>query len=326
MNFKYGHEGTSIDDFITIIEKNEFDLIVFEKAGSYGTTCRIEDLENTEKIKNLQIVKCSDHTIQIELYPRVFLHIDDNLNKLEEYDTFQSIYWIEIRNHILITEEYKIYKIPYNDYDIVTAKWMNPIEKKLWYLLVHKKIDFDTFEKEISKECYNIMQSIILREKSKNNIPIYLKTFGSTPFYYPMYGEKEVSDQMSRILAFKNIAFYVDKDLTVTKKNKRYELMGTHGKAEFEVFLTKNKTAKEKKYVKVCLLNHKFLKKKFFGTYKIKQSLIFIISLDSTTRICSKDTFLLYIYSFDPLPVNIKEKLRIAENTVINEINFKTNT
>lgn len=324
MDFNFGYKGTSINSLLNAFNHKVDSLIVFDYTDVYGTTCKLEDLKNSELIENLKLTKMTYPNCLVENIPKLFLGNGELIRRLKQVEMHQGIDFLEISDHLYIDENLNVHKLPYCDFDILNSKWLTIQEKTAFCHLVHQDIPYETFESLLNARSLEIFKGFFDIFGHTYKIADFLFLFGDAPFRYPTYGESEVSNQLSRILAFRNIAFYVNKDLNYKKINNHHELEGVHGTATFKELIEDDESVKSLKQFcfRVVLLNKPFISKTFFSVLKMADQIINVFSLDHSTRVCPENTFLVYFYSDQKLPENLFNYLMIEEKCILNDVSF----
>ncbi|ELQ73816.1 RAB proteins geranylgeranyltransferase component A (RAB escort protein) [Trachipleistophora hominis] len=324
MDFEYGYEGTSAKDLIKLFDIRKKDTIVYDNSDFYGTTSTPLDLPTSKYVKDVQTIKMTEPKCLIETEPQLFRTNGRLLSKLEELDLLLNIDFIEIYDHLYIDENLCIYKVPYFDYEIANSNWLEAQEKNAYFYFVHNGIKYEDFIASMSKRSLQIFNSSLNILTYENCIPNYLSSFGTPPFSYPMYGEREISDQLSRVLSFRNISFYVNKSLKCTRVNDHYEINGIYGNATFR----KRKSEANEVvspvsfYFRVLLLKQPFILPTFFGTIMVDKKIVNVISINCSAKVCPPNTFLVYFYADHKLPAHLMSHLKIDENNILNDVTF----
>ncbi|KRH94679.1 RAB proteins geranylgeranyltransferase component A (RAB escort protein), partial [Pseudoloma neurophilia] len=268
----------------------------------------------------------------IESNPRLFETNSELIDIIVGADMFGQMNFISIIDHYVFLKG-KFYKIPYNDFDIAESDWLTVKEKLFLQKFANNKIQFFEFEANVRPLVVEILNSAKIRRRS-HAIPVYLKNYGTNELLcYPIFGEREISDQMSRMLAFKNVAFYMEDEIKLLDQHGReiknkpkklptfYQLSGQYGKARFDQFLTSEIPRKrQKKYVKVLILSKPLKEGNFFITFSQN---IFIFQLDWETRVCPTNMFLIYIFAKDPLQSDIENEIGLDHESIILSISFE---
>lgn len=345
MDFEYGFKGTSVENLFEIFKTDKKDLIVFDYQ--YGTSFSLNDLKNSKYISNLCYKK--QNTLEskdseeldafknllkkclIESNPRLFDL--EFVTKIYEYDSLKIINFISINEHFVIKDKI-FYKIPYNEYDIATSNWLTPKDKLYLYRFIKNEISYFELQQKTKPIVCEILNSAIINENCKNILPFYLSKFNTKNlFFYPIYGEKEISDQLSRVLAFQNVAFYIEKNISLQKK-EIYELNGEQGTVTFKYLINSNQINERmkrisleneenynKKYIRIFIC--KEIKNCFFGVLLKNKNIYFIIRLNENCKVVPKNFHILYVYGKTEIPENILEELKIEEKDVLIDISFE---
>ncbi|ELA48134.1 hypothetical protein VCUG_00372 [Vavraia culicis subsp. floridensis] len=324
MDFEHGYEGTSIRTLIKLFEIDQKEVIVFDNSEFYGTTSSPSDLATSKYVKNIKINKMSEPKCLVETTPQLFRTNGCLISRLEELDLLLNIDFVEIYDHLYIDEDLTVYKVPYFDYEIVKSKWLSAQEKNAYFYFVHSCLKYEEFRAAMSDESLRIFNNSLSIQTYENCVPNYLSSFGNPPFSYPIYGLREISDQLSRMLSFRNVSFYVNKDVKCTQMSNHYEISGIHGSATFKKRKNGTNIGAVHKlfYFRVLLLKQPFILPLFFGVITINKKVVNVIAVDCSVKVCPPDTFLVYFYSDHELPAQLLPHLKIEDENVLNDACF----
>lgn len=224
MEFEYGFFGTSVDELLEIYRKRLKNLIIFDDQETYGTTYKLTGIE--KYLKNLKYFVRNEQDyfdkLFIESYPRLFITNSAFIDTVFQADTSNSINFISITNHYVFYDK-KFYKIPYNDFDIACSDWMDLSQKVSLQKFVNNFIEYEEFNTESNKNVLKILNMAKISNRG-HTFPSYLKNYGQSELLcYPIYGEKEISDHLSRMLAFRNVCFYIDESVSHRRYDKTFD-------------------------------------------------------------------------------------------------------
>ncbi|EQB60615.1 rab protein geranylgeranyltransferase subunit a [Vairimorpha apis BRL 01] len=322
--FDLAFEGTSIEDLLQTSKFNNQSIIVFDKQNEYGSTFSdIQNLKDNLQVKNLQVFK-NNSKIIFELDMK-FLSSSDELVKIIDKSGIN-----EFLNFVVVKKRYyvdndQIYLVPQTIKELIECEWLNIMEKYYISKYLKKEISFEIMENNLkykTKEIFSIMLHSIQND-----------------FYYPVYGYKEISELLSRSLAINNVAFILDKNISIKIKdelNNQNKNLISDDKLNYkfkisrksDIIFCKNLYTKKlqnvKKYVRILNIKNNVFKEMSFGfiNYNCCKFNFFIV--DSNSKCCKEGTYILYIFSeFTKINNNICQMLKFKNDDILFDISFE---
>ncbi|ADM12519.1 RAB protein geranylgeranyltransferase subunit A [Encephalitozoon intestinalis ATCC 50506] len=345
--FDLGFEGTTVRDCLRFQKEKTNDVIFFDDNGIYGSTYSgYSGLKNSKYIKNCILNKGSGESkLLLEAFPAVFRPTDKHMPKLKETGMAEFLTLIEIKKHFYIDSSGKAHQIPYTRTEIADSDVLSLREK----LLIGKTLrggmapnELYTLLSEKSREI--LINGIIGEDRDYlEKMYRYIRNFGNTPFLYPQYGFKEISEMFSRSNSMCGAGYVLDSALKVTGRTR--ESLGMFSPEENDgeeipseymhridttygtIFTKRIIRAKNEKltgYVRVINTRRPTLGKTFFAL-ALRETLMKVIGLNSDTDCCPEGTYLIYIIKKDkPVDEEDLKLLHMEEKDIIEDISYQT--
>lgn len=276
-----------------------FDIII---KGTRIADCILARQQGTQKVLVVDDKQTYDNYFThegcvIERIPRLLRKSDPLLQVLIDMNVHVFLDFVLIKHHLyfkLVSTVWDEYEIPTSKSGIASCAYLAPHEKFLLNRLVGGE------SAELCRETMEIFTKAICgRRFKKDSFMRFGMSFGDYYFLYPVYGYRDVSENMSRFNAINGVVYLMDKGIEIVKSGGGVILKSQYGNFEGSGLITLDIKHATRRIIKVVNVSAVFHHELFYGVFDNGVDLISCICLSSVAKICPEGTYLIYLWKED---------------------------
>lgn len=314
MNFYYDIiiKGTSIPDCILARNNNNNNknkkILIIDTKSTYGN--------------HLTHMNCI-----IDNIPKLIRKTDPIIKMLIDMNVHIFLDFIEIKHHLYFKLEnigYVMYKVPTSKTQIANCEYLEPAEKFLCNRFLSGKICADKLPDKIVTM---FTKAICGNKMNKDALLRFVSSFNDYYFIYPVYGLKDISEQISRCNAVNGVEYLLNDDIEIKEnENNGVSIKSVYGTFNSSLYIKGSITKRDSRIIKVLNIKHIFYENGFYGVFDDGVDLINCICLNSETKVCPKDTFLIYLWKVEGDVTNLDVgKIGIEKEWILFSLDVECN-
>lgn len=325
--FDLAFEGTSTVDLLKINNLKNQNIIVFEKQNEYGSTYSdASRLAENLHVSNLQIFK-NNSKILFELDMGFLTSKDELVDVINKSGISEFLNFVSVKKRYYVDNDH-IHLIPQTIGELIDCDWLNTIEKYYISKYVKNEVSIELVEHN-------------LESKTREKFIFSLKDL-KEELFYPVYGYKDISEFLSRSLAINNVAFILDKNISIESNNnvndyKIFDMENNFLDFKFkinfnsDVIYCKNLCTKKltfsKKHVRIFNIKNNVFNEMSVGHINYNSCIIDFFVVNSNSKCCDEGTYILYIISNHmAIDDNILKMLKCKDDEVLFNISYEIYT
>ncbi|KAF7682756.1 Rab GDP-dissociation inhibitor [Astathelohania contejeani] len=325
-SFKIIYEGTTIKDSIEVRKYIPESIIVIDKQENYGSSYTdIASLAASKYVHGLKIFKepPSNTQLTIEAMPQLLRMNDPCVTVIKKLGIAPFLKFAKIE-HVFYFKD-KVYPIPHNRGEIAISEFLSNRDK--FYLNRDLNGEYLRLTHYINQENVGILLKGITGRHDAHlpTLERFINNFGNTPFLYPVYGMKEITEMIARCNAISGVNYLISSDLEKSNNVIKSKLGVVKGEKYISGLFKKGKC----RYIRVVNTKQFLFFKSYYAVFDGPE-LINCICLDSTAKTCAPGTYLLYFWKYESeicieelMKIGLKKESIIADFSYRNEIEYE---